>query len=178
MRRFFGRKAKDEESEEAEVLPNIVEAVEKLAAEMDDAQDILGELKQACECERDEAAKHRPPPAAAPEPPPLRAGQRVIVSGLQSATEHNGKLGTVESSRYVLRPCGFARPLDGTSLSPHLTGRSETGRWVVRMDEGGSALALRCERVSTLLSAVRALSPPVCSRSAVPPAAVAVRQRS
>ena len=100
-------------------LPCIVEAVEKLAAEMDDAQDILGNLKDACERE---AAAAPVGAAGAPEPPPLRAGQRVVVSGLQSSPEHNGKLGTVDSYRCVSSPESLS-PARAVDCAHRLTNR-------------------------------------------------------
>ena len=108
MRRFLRRKdaqqPEPEPSEESErPLPCIVEAVEKLAAEMDGAQDILGKLQRACEEEEAEAhqkAESTPAvPPSGPKPPTFRVGEHVVVSGLQTATQHNGKVGKMESFR-------------------------------------------------------------------------------
>ena len=103
MRRFMRRNAAQQPppAEPEPELPCIIEAVEKLAAEMDGAQDILGKLQEACEREEAEAAGAQEGAArsAVPVPPTFRVGQRVVVNGLQAAPEHNGKLGTIESYR-------------------------------------------------------------------------------
>ena len=120
MRRFLRRKGSQQSESPAEPkseLPCIVEAVEKLAAEMDGAQEILGKLQQACE-EEERQQKASPPsiPPAGPKRLDFQIGQHVIVTGLQSATEHNGKVGKIESFRYeahatygivIVRPCHF-----------------------------------------------------------------------
>lgn len=119
MRRFLRRKGSQQPDSpaepEPEELPCIVEAVEKLAAEMDGAQEILGRLQQVCE-EEERQEKASPPsiPPAGPKPPNFQIGQHVIVTGLQTATEHNGKVGKVDAFRYeaqsarefvTVRPC-------------------------------------------------------------------------
>lgn len=101
MRRFLRRKGVQTEPADREPeLPCIVEAVQKLAAEMDGAQEILGKLKQACEEEeRQKGASPpaAPPPSAEPNRPAFHVGQHVVVTGLHTATEHNGKVGKIES---------------------------------------------------------------------------------
>ena len=103
MRRFLRRKSAQTEPPDREPeLPCIVEAVQKLAAEMDGAQDILGKLKQACEDEERQKGASPPavpPPPVEPKPPAFRVGQHVMVTGLHTATEHNGKVGKIESFR-------------------------------------------------------------------------------
>ncbi len=103
MRRFLRRKGPERPDAPAQPeskLPCIVEAVEKLAAEMDGAQEILGKLQKACE-EEARQDKATPPtiPPAGPKLPSFQVGQHVVVTGLQTATEHNGKVGKIESFR-------------------------------------------------------------------------------
>lgn len=109
MRRFLRRKGSqlvDPPAEPEPELPCIVEAVEKLAAEIEGTQDILGKLQRACEEEQQNADCPLAAPSE-PKPPGTTAfhiGQHVIVRGLQTATEHNGKVGEIESFRCEAHP--------------------------------------------------------------------------
>ena len=92
-------------------LPCIQTAVEKLAAEMDGAQDILGKLSAALAEDENKAEAEAEGAAAAPERAKIEVGARVLLSGLQAQPAYNGRVGTVKAYRCALlpRPCAPAR---------------------------------------------------------------------
>ena len=112
MKRIFARrKRRDTEDEDRrepaaagaseeqpDALPCIQTAVEKLAAEMDGAQDILGKLSAALAEDEAEGA------AAAPERAKIEVGARVLLSGLQAQPAYNGRVGTVKAYRCASLP--------------------------------------------------------------------------
>jgi hypothetical protein len=163
MRRFLRRKSAQTEPPDREPeLPCIVEAVQKLAAEMDGAQDILGKLKQACEDEERQKGASPPavpPPPVEPKPPAFRVGQHVMVTGLHTATEHNGKVGKIESFRCEAQSArGLLRSLARVIRGVGCCCSAARGRWVVRFEDS-TTVALRGERVRHVPPTV----PPSCT---------------
>ena len=119
MKRIFARrKRRDTEDEDrrepaaggassgdgAPKLPCIQTAVEKLAAEMDGAQDILGKLSAALAEDEAEAEAEAEGAAAAPERAKIEVGARVLLSGLQAQPAYNGRVGTVKAYRCASLP--------------------------------------------------------------------------
>ena len=105
-----------------------VPAINELAKDMDEAQEILGKLQEAFAEEADQAEAE-----AAAKPERLAAGQRVRVGGLAKAPQHNGRCGTVVSYS------------------------EEKGRHVVHLDVGldatGQQLSLRLASLTKLTAA-------------------------
>ena len=117
MKRIFARrKRRDTEDEDRREpaaggasdgegsLPCIQTAVEKLAAEMDGAQDILGKLSAALAEDEAEGEAEAEGAAAAPERAKIEVGARVLLSGLQAQPAYNGRVGTVKAYRCVSLP--------------------------------------------------------------------------
>ena len=119
MKRLFARRKRRETEDEdgrdraaggsagerrSPELPCIQTAVEKLAAEMDGAQDILGKLSAALAEDENKAEAEAEGAAAAPERAKIEVGARVLLSGLQAQPAYNGRVGTVKAYRCASLP--------------------------------------------------------------------------